>query len=226
MANLNDLPLNDEEIPVDVENVQQFGGGSSPVPQPGRYVMELPSAEAIFNAFEIEETADQGQRLRCIFKGPASWKNVTTGQYYDARISNKVRAVTLKDKATGEESVTFISEMAQLLNVVGSIPEGKTNTAYGNALVNAGGRRFMIEHTITASCGADRDVYKDGKVVPGRKGCGQKYATEAYKPRNGGAPVLAIPKDENGKFSIRFECSCGAELRCWSQIRSFAKVAG
>lgn len=223
MANLNDLPLNAEEIKeVDVENVPQFGGGASPVPQPGRYVMRLPSSEAIFECFELDNSdPNQGTRLKAIFAGAASLFNVTLQQYYDARISNKVRAIKRKNKS-GEEEMMYVSEMAQLLNAVGAIPEGKTNTAYGAALTQAGGRSFLLEHTITASCNKGRDVYKAGKVIAGVKGCGAQYATESYQKKDG--TVVRLIPQVDGKFALRFECECGAELRCWSQIRGFGKV--
>ncbi len=217
MANLNDLSLNAETIDdVDVETVPTFAG-SNPVPQPGLYKFRLPTPQVIFNCFEKEQTSDQGERIRAIFAGEASLKNETLNQFYDARISNRTRAITLK---SGE--VVKVSDMAQLLRVLESIPDTTSNVGYGNALVRCGTKAFIAEHTITANCSKTRDIYKAGAVVPGKKGCGAKYAQDAYVPKNGPA-VQAIPKDGE-KFQLRFACKCGAELRCWGQLRGFRKA--
>ena len=226
MANLNDLPLNAETIDdVDTETVPLLGGGIPLPPQPGTYVFRLPPPEAIFNCFETEETADQGQRLRAVFKEESSLWNETLNQPYDARVSNRVRFINVNDPDNpGQKKSIGISDMAQLLRVVDSIPESKTNTGYGNALVRAATRRFKADHTLTAQCNATRDIYKDGGVVKGKKGCGSKYAVEAYTPKQG-PPVGTIPKDGD-KTAVHFTCGkCGAELRCWGSLRSFRKAA-
>jgi len=115
--------------------------------------------------------------------------------------------------------------MAQLLRVVDSTPEHKTNQGYGTALIAAGGRRFKIEHSLTARCDPGRDIYKNGSVIKGKKGCGAKYAVDSYKDSQG-KPVGAIPRDENNLVHTRFACGvCGAELRAWGQIRGFRKCA-
>lgn len=226
MANLNDLPLNAEEIDdVDPETVPLLGGGAPLPPQPGTYLFRLPPPEAIFNCFEQEETADQGQRLRAVFSDESALWNETLGASYHARISNRTRTVMVNDPENpGQKKPVAISDMAQLLRVVGSLPENKTNTGYGNALIHAGGRRFKAEHTLTATCNAKRDIYRNGAVVPGKKGCGNRYATEPYTPKQG-KPVGGIPKDSGGKYQVRFACTCGAELRCWGQLRGFKKAA-
>lgn len=223
MANLNDLPLNAETIDdVDVDSVPLLGSGSPLPPQPGLYVFRLPIPEAIFNSFEVEETPDQGQRIRAVFRDEAALWNETLNQPYDARISNRVRYIRMKDRETGEEKAVGISDMAQLLRVLGKTPAQNTNQGYGAALVSAGGLRFKAEHTLTARCDPARGIYKNGQTLP-KKGCGAKYAVEAYTPKQG-APVGAIPRDEHDKVSIRFTCGCGAELRCWGQLRSFRKA--
>lgn len=224
MANLNDLPLNAETIDdVDVDSVPLLGGGSPLPPQPGIYVFRLPIPEAIFNCFEVEETADQGQRLRAVFREEAALWNETLNQPYEARISNRVRYISVNDKENpGQKKLVGISDMAQLLRVLGKVPEYNTNQGYGAALVSAGNLRFKAEHTLTARCDPARGIYKDGKVLP-KKGCGARYAVDAYTPKQG-QPVGAIARDDHGKVQIRFNCQCGAELRCWGQLRSFRKA--
>jgi len=224
MANLNDLPLNSETIDdVDPETVPLLGGGMPLPPQPGIYTFRLPPAEALFNCFKTEESADQGQRISAVFRDEAALWNETLNKPYDSRVSNRVRFIKVNDPENpGEKKQIGISDMAQLLRVVDSLPEHKTNQGYGNALIKAAGRRFRGEHTLTANCNKDRDIYKDGQVIKGKKGCGAKYAVEAYTPSKG-APVGAIPRDADG-IAVRFHCACGAELRCWGQLRSFRKA--
>lgn len=219
MANLNDLPLNAETIDdVDPETVPLFGGFTPP-PQPGTYVVRLPPPDVLFNCFEVEETGDQGQRLRAVFNDVSALWNETLNQPYNARVSSRVRYIKVNDPENpGQKKDVGISDFAQLLRVVGSMPEAKTNQAYGTALTKAGGKRFTIEHALTARCDPKRDIYKDGAIIKGKKGCGAKYASEVYKG------VIAIPKDEDGFFATRFTCTCGAELRAWGQIRSFRTV--
>jgi hypothetical protein len=222
MANLNDLPLTaDTTDDVDVNTVPTFGGGFTPPPQPGTYVGRLPSAEVIFNCFQTQEVPDQGQKLLAVFADESAITLEQFNQSYRARISNRVRYVKVNDPDNpGEKKSVGISDMAQLLRVVNSIPEGKTNTAYGHALVAAGGRLFKFTHDLTANCDPKRDIYKDGAVIKGKKGCGARYATESYRGGNG-KMVGVIPKDESGKFATRFQCTCGASLSAWGQIKGF-----
>jgi hypothetical protein len=159
MANLNDLPLNAETIDdVDPETVPLLGGGAPLPPQPGTYVFRLPASEAIFSCFEVEETTDQGQRLRAVFADETALWNETLNQPYHARISNRTRSIKVNDPENpGQKKSVSISDMAQMLRVLGSLPEDKTNTAYGNALIKAGGKRFKGEHTLTANCNPKRE---------------------------------------------------------------------
>jgi hypothetical protein len=217
MANLNDLPLNKDEIPDVVVEDQPILGSFTPPPQPGTFVFRLPPSQAIFNSFEIDETADQGQRLRASLRDEAALLNETLGEQYNTNISNRTRKVK-----QGDEYVS-VSDMAMLLNAVKSYPETKTNISYGEALTKAGGRRFKADHTLTANCNDKRDIYRGGSVVKGVKGCGYRYTVEGYTKQDG-TVVHPIPKDGDGLVSLRFECvnpNCTAEVRAWGQLRGF-----
>lgn len=217
MANLNDLPLNEDKIPDVVVEDQPVFGTYTPPPQPGTYVFRLPPPAAIFNCFEVDETEDQGQRLRASLREEAALLNETLGEPYGTNISNRVRY--MKGKEEGDR--VAVSDMAMLLNAVKSYPENSTNTAYGHALVAAGGKRFKADHTLTANCNPKRDIYRAGSQIKGTKGCGWKYAVEPYQDGQG-RQVRAIPKDANSLVSLRFAClnpKCTAELRAWGQLR-------
>jgi len=217
MANLNDLPLNPDTIPDVVVEEQPVLGSSVLPPQPGTYVFRIASEQAIFNCFATDETADQGQRLRAQFRDEAALYNETLGEQYNTNISNRVRYVKQGDQRVA------VSDMAMVLNAVGVYPEVNTNAGYGEALVKAAGKRFKADHTLTAKCNPMRNIYKDGAEVPGVKGCGWQYAVEGYT-KNDGTKVLPIPRDEDGKASLRFSCAnpkCSAEVRAWGQLRGF-----
>lgn len=224
MANLNDLALTGDTInDVDVKDTPLFSGGMNIPPQPGIFVGQLPPGPIIFNSFDTEEVADQGQRLVVVFADESAIWLPTLNQPYRARISNRVRYIPVKDKENpGEKKMVGTSKMAQLLRVVNSIPEANNNVAYGNALVRAGGRLFKFKHTLTATCSKNRDIWKDGAVVKGKKGCGARFMAEPYEVKKGD-PIGQIPKDENGKFATRFQCHCGATLSAWGDIESFQK---
>jgi hypothetical protein len=220
MANLNDLPLNADKIPDVIVEDQPVLGTFTPPPQPGTYVFRLPPPAAIFNCFEVDETSDQGQRLRASLRDEAALYNESLGESYSTNLSNRVRYVK-----RGDDRIA-VSDMAMVLNAVKSFPENNTNVAYGNALVEAAGRRFRADSTLTANCNPNRDIYRDGAVVPGVKGCGWKYAAEAYMDGQG-RQVRAIPRDENNLVSLRFQClnpKCSAEVRSWGQLKGFRPV--
>lgn len=220
MANLNDLPLNTDKIPdVVVEDQPVLGQFFTP-PQPGTFVFKLPPNQAIFNCFEIDETGDQGQRLRASFREDAALFNETLGEQYSTNISNRTRKVK-----QGDNYVT-VSDMAMLLNAVKTYPENNTNVAYGHALTSAAGKRFKADHSLTANCNPKRDIYKEGSVVPGVKGCDYKYSVDGFTYSDGRISH-PIPKDENNLVSTRFAClnpKCTAEVKVWPQLKGFREV--
>lgn len=225
MPDLNSLGLKDEAVgEIDFEHLRTQGGMGPMPPQPGIYVVRLPSAAVLQRAFDKIDHPEQGERIAVKFSDEALLLNETLGNYYQAYVSNTTREVGKE----GERTLT--SDMAMLLKVVGSIPQPNergivTNRAYANALLAAAGRAFKIEHALTGNCNDKREIYKDGGVQPGSRGCGQKYAVEGYKPSNGQPPVISIPKaaNEAGRVEVmlRWECHCGAEIRAFGQIRGF-----
>jgi len=220
MPNLNDLPLNNDPIPDVVVEEQPVLTAPVMPPQPGTYVFRLPTAQAIMNCFDVDETADQGQRLRAALREEAALFNETLEEPYSTNISNRVRSIKRGDE------IVSVSDMAMLLNAVVSFPENNTNSGYAHALIAAANRRFRADHTLTANCNPMRDIYKAGATARGQKGCGYRYAVDGYTTSDGRV-TLAIPRDAHGQVLLRFTClnpKCDAELRCWGQLRGFRKA--
>lgn len=213
MPNINNLNLSEEELPLDFATMPSVGT-SRPVPQPGIYRFRLPEVPAIENVLDTDETPD-GQVLLARFQDDAMLFNETTNEWYSARISNRFRTVKRRNAETGETEERLVSDFGSLLKAVNSTPEIVTNKSMAQALVDAAGRHFIAEHTLTANCSPVRDIYREGKVIVGKKGCGARYAVTKW------GKTLPIPRNEDGTVATRFECQCGAELRAWGQLQGF-----
>lgn len=223
MADLNSLNLNPKyNSEVDFDNMPTgIGATFAEPPQPGTFLFRLPPSEAIFRAFEKVMDPEQGERIAVVLKEAAALWNETLKQPYGTRLTNVVRYITRSEQQLA------ISDMALLLKAVESIPESGSNAAYAEAMVKAGGRLFLADNTLTATCSPTKDTYQHNPATgksearPGMKGCGQKYRVEGYQPKGGKPAVLSIPRDEEGKVALRFTCTCGAELRSWPQLQGF-----
>jgi len=228
MADLNDLNLSPTPYTTDIDFDHMptgIGGTVIEPPQPGIYVFRLPSAPVLSTCFEkIEpgQTNGQWQRLAAVLRDAAALHNVTLNQPYNARLTNVIRYLTRR----GQEEKLAISDLAQLLKSVGSLPSAQSNLAYALALVAAADREFVAENTLSATCNPARDTYRLNENT-GRseqttiKGCGQKFKIEGYTPKDGGRAVYFIPRDEAGKLQLRFTCPCGAEIRAWGNLQGF-----
>lgn len=216
---INQLGLNPETFnDVDFDKMPTSIGGFVRPAQPGMYVVQLPPAQAIFKAIKPIATNDYGQRIAVNFKEDAAFWNVTLGEPYQAYITNTPRAI-----GKGENK-QFVSDLLMMLKTMGIVPEANNNAAHVKALLQAAGLQVKIDHTLTANCSVKRDIYKDGKVNEGVKGCGQNYAVKGYPGRDGKPDTLSIPKDEDGLVCTRFTCVCGAEVSCFGRINGFRAV--
>jgi hypothetical protein len=227
LADLNNLNLNPSyTVDVDFNNMPTgIGATFAEPPQPGTFLFRLPPSEVIFSAFEKLIDPTQGERIVVVLKEAAALFNETLKQPYPTRFTNVVRYLTRT--IDGEKKQVAISDMAMVLKAVDSIPDSPSNAAYVNAMIKAGGRQFLADNTLTATCSPTKDTYHHNpntgrsELRAGVKGCGQKFKVEGYSPKDGGKPVLSIPRDEEGKVALRFTCTCGAELRSWPQLQGF-----
>lgn len=213
MPSIHDLGLNDEPRGLDF-NAMPTGMGSRPVtPQPGIYKFRLPSEDALFNAFDVIDDGTD-KILQVKFRDEAMLFNVSLNNWYSTNVNNRIRSFK-----RGEDNITF-SDLSLLIAATKvPVPDNPTDTDLANALVSAAGKEFMAEHTLSTACSSKRDVYRDGKTIPGLKGCGLSYSSDPYTKKDG-TEVLPIPKDA-GALALRFTCSCGAELRAWANLRGF-----
>ena len=216
MPNIHDLGLNDKPRGLDFKTMPT-GLGSKPVtPQPGIYKFRLPGEEALFGCFDVQDTGDD-KILVAKFKDEALLWNETTRNYYQTSVNNRIRTFKRDD---GEIIFSDLTLLIQALKV--PVPDAPTDTDLANALVAAAGKSFMAENTLSSNCSKTRDLYRDGKVQQGLKGCGNSFNSEPYTKKDG-TEVMAIPMD-GAKLAVRFTCSCGAELRSWSNLRGFRSV--
>lgn len=206
MPSINDLTLFDEDIPeVTPDDMPAQIGLRTPLPQPGSYKFRLP------DSFDYETyQTDKGQRLKAIFRDETAIVLTKTGsplRYYS--INNSERDVKGR----------LVSDFAYLLKALGHTGPLKGLSAYGNELDKNAGKTFTADLLWTATCNPKREVYKDGEVQKGVFGCGKRFGLQAYS-RNG-KEVFAIPRDEEGRFADRFECSCGAIVSAFPQLSNF-----
>lgn len=220
MFDINSLGLNPEEFnDVNFDSMPATIGGSfAKPPQPATYIFKMPPAQALFAAINPVATTEWGQRVALKLKDAAALKNTTLGEQYNGYISNVPRYIGSGDNRQA------VSDWLMLLKALGITPEGNNNAAHVKAMLLAADRLFSAEHTLTANCSETRDIYKDGSVQKGVKGCGLRYAVKGYSGRNGKPDTLSIPKDEEGLVATRFLCACGAEVSCFGKLQAFRGV--
>jgi hypothetical protein len=221
---LNDLLNNligEEDIPVDFDNLAPQRGGAVEPPQPGPYAWTLPKVPN----FEQKEFQGLGPRIQAVFREDKSLTGVgPTGESFLMGYT-----ITNAEIFEDETTKTKASEMNYLLEAVGHVPKGKKNSDYAKALTAAcaEGKQFVADVEWYVKCDKKKDIYKEGKVVPGVKGCGAEYAQESYKKRKDQTVVGEIPRvNGTNKFSYRFECTCGAELRVFPSLRRYRPRKG
>ena len=210
MSNINDLDLVREEIPVDMNDLPEEFQQRWPQPQPGTYVFVLPEVIKFGKML-----TQRGERLTAQFSGEYSLTALPGGGKVSTNIANAERPFG-KDKK-------LVSDMAFLLKALKYTgPALVYSEDYARALSQFGGQRFRADLVRDTTCSLTRDIFKDGAVQRGVKGCGTRYELQPRKGNNG-HEILGIPKDENG-YVERFDCKCGASLKAWARLRNFRSV--
>ncbi|MCP4900189.1 MAG: hypothetical protein GY906_24725 [bacterium] len=220
MPNINKLNLSDEPLPLNIQAMPSGLGSRPQTPQPGIYRFRLPEAPAIENVFDTQE-ADDTQILLAVFNNDGMLYNISLKQNYTARISNRFREIKVTNPETKEKEPLLISDFGMLLKALNAVPDRVSNRALATALVQAAGTEFIAEHTLTATCNKKNPIWKQGKTVAGKFGCGRQYAVEGWKSEK--SERLQLPVVE-GRVALRFTCPCDAELRSWGQLQGFRSV--
>lgn len=200
MANINNLQLNDEVLPeINPEEMKEQTSGRVDPLYPGDYAFTLPLE------FDFETVESQkGQRVAVLFKNDTMLQ--TPAGPYAGRITNIERVIT--DRDTGDEYT--VSDFGFLLKALGFKGKLKSNKDYVEALLPYAGKTFLATIEWTGYCNPQREIYKDGEKVEGVTGCGARYGQRSYTKKNG-EKVGQIPKDDHGRWSERFVCSCEAQ---------------
>jgi len=222
MADLNDLPLNDDPVSdVAVDALPEERGVRIPLLQPGKgIVFQLPSS---FD-FSVDAIPDQGQRLRVNFKDATTLRVYPAGTPVRTSVSNIERTI----KQRGSDEQIKVNELLYLLrNGLGYTGPLTNNKQYGAAIQTFANAYFAADWSWSAKCSDKKEIFKDGAKVEGKFGCGQLYdlKSRTYKNRDGVVvTVLAIPRDASGAYSEQVVCKCGANLFVNGNLSNFAPV--
>lgn len=199
MADLNALNLVDDPIEI-ADELPEQRGARVPMLQPGAgIIFQLPET------FDFEPIpTDQGQRLMVKFRDATVAKTFPGGQAIRTTVSN------MEQNRKGKDGTSVkVNPWAYLLRALGYTGPLKTNRDYATAMAQYPGHYFQADWEWSANCSAKRDIYREGGVVKGRSGCGQRYGmrSRTYKDRNGAQKtVLAIPREADGSFVESFRC--------------------
>jgi len=223
MSKWNELGFDSEPVPVDVDDMpEQPGAAFGPMPQPGDYVFRLPEQDILADAWS-HQLDDKGKKHPVLAlatpprgeAGPDARLLMDDGLKFRAKLNGQPR--DFNGKLASDLHFLVVGAFKHAAPIVGGL-------GLVQAVLLYAGQRFRARLGWQTNCNPANDVYNaDGEQVPGQKGCGRRYAERAYKKRNG-EKVIAIPAGEDGKFSERFECICGAHLRAFGNLNNFRPV--
>lgn len=218
MPSLSDLDLLPEEdvTVTDLDQLQEGRAQRPDPPQPGAQRFRIP--DNVSKAYELLDTQN-GQKLEVRFEDTKALILSASNLPFWVRINNETR------EFKGKPSNAFASLLKALREKgnVGSI------ASYTKALDRHAGDEFVADVTYSASCNPSRDIFIPGKqedgggVQQGVKGCGAKYRQEAFTTKKGIA-YGAIPRHEDGSFSTRFTCPCGASVSVFAGLENFRSI--
>jgi len=209
---LNHLSAKAEKEDVDFDNLPEQMGGFQDPPQPGSYRFETPKS---FTGANFEEYEDEGRKyLRVKFDQNAPLRIVQsvnpdyTDTPFTTRLSNEPRR---RGKGEDAPKASDLDYYIKAVKHEGARPA--SNKAWAQAIIASGGKQWGADIEFSWVCNPNKNIYSVNDAgtaveVEGQKGCGAKYYQRD------------IAKVE-GKFPVRIECSCGAQVRAFANLTRF-----
>jgi hypothetical protein len=218
MANLNELNFGKEALDIDLDDLpEQMVPGDYTLRQPGWHLYKLPND---FD-FSLEADEDGKEYLKASFQGAYSlvYADNPTQRHSD-NFDTKVRYVEIDGEQKKIASLAYL--LAEGFGETGKL---KTHQDVGNALIKHTGETFKGRLEWSATCRSNKAAVGANGEDLGRTGCGTRYRERKVTPKKvGGFSAEALPKNSQGEFSERFQCSCGAVVRAFGNIRGFGQV--
>lgn len=213
MTNINELSIPDDKITVDYDNIpEEYGDARMPAPQPGPYMLQLP--DDLSNTWEVIERA-VGKRVAVALTGEHAMTmflpdNAT--RPFNTWINNA-------EYPRGTEKIPA-SDMQYLIRALDPTAKPTTNKEFVTEMSKHAGVKFKASVEWSAYCNVNKDAYFHNaetgatEVAEGTKGCGAKFYQSSI-------PV----NPETGLLEESFECTCGAMVRAWPNLRNFKPAA-
>jgi hypothetical protein len=225
--------LEDEPFTFDVDALPEEGGLRLPPPQPGGpYTMAIPKEALVWKAEAATIDGKPTQRPRLYFTdNPLTVVAAPVGM--DGSGQQMSTTITTRESKRGKDKV-LVSDAMYLARALSQRPTSLKELV-STLSSKAPNELFDCDIVWEANCNPKRDIYAEGAVQVGSKGCGQQYSMRPrkYKDKNGAQQtVLVIPKAE-GKWLDSFSCegqrlgangqpeACGAEIRVFPRLRNF-----
>lgn len=223
-----------EAVPVDFGTLPDQFSSREPLPQPAKGIVFKMQPVSLEDPIWDEIQTNNGPRVAVTFD-PKKNKGLViqkfpgdryVGQQLRARISNKEREAR-------EEGESAASDMAYLIRAAkGNDLSGQPTMEYAKEIVrlSKAGATFRADLEYSARCDPERDIYglnKDSgeeEVLKDVKGCGQRYGMRAFTNKRTGDKTKQVPRDGQGEWQERFQCSCGAIISVFPNLRNFQPV--
>lgn len=209
-----ELKNDSDAAKIDYKNLPAQRGSYAPPPQPGRYLVGLPSV-AVLKTKAVEQAGQPEKpvhyqeylegtkkRLRVKFRGGAALLNYGAVGHIGPIPTPLETQVANNEREVGKAKA-LTSDFANMLTALGSVPaEGEpagNATDFKHLLIAAHeGRRMEIVTDLTANCNKEANAYvydpaQDKNVDSGRKGCGRKYGTKYRAANKTWGEVIKLP---------------------------------
>lgn len=238
-TNLNDIleSLDSEPFEFADAELPEEGGLRLPPPQPGGpYTWQIPSVD-LGGLWKDEAAVVDGKpvhRPRLYFTDHPLVVVGTPPSVDGAGLAVKL---TISTRDTRRKGDLLISDAVYFARALGLRPTSRKDVVA--MLSKAGGMFFDSDVVWEASCNPKKDIYLDGALVEGAKGCGQQYSMRPRKytvkagPRKGEKVTVAVIPKDGTRWLDSFPCigerlgangkpePCGAEIMVFPRLRNF-----